>query len=399
MRLRTIVIGIVVLLLAGAGVWWAFSPRPVAVDLAVVGRGPLVVTVDDEGVTRIRETYTISTPVAGEVLRIPLKVGDKVEAGQVLATVVPPRSTFLDERSLAEAQAAVKAAEAAVESAKTDVDAAKADQAYWQSEYNRNRQLLEKGFASKKAVDQARLELDRRNLAVTNAQAVLELRQRELEQARARLLGPNGTDASAQRFDVHAPVSGEVLEVDNTGTRTLQAGVPLMKIGDPSDLEIVADLLSSDAVRIRTGAPAKIERWGGDAVLDAQVARIEPVGFTKVSALGVEEQRVRVHLDILSDRKLWSALGQDYRVFARIQAQKVDDALLVPTAALFRDGQQWAVFAVEDGHAVLKDVTLGLRNAESAQVTDGLEAGASVIVHPSDQIADGALVSRRNSTK
>ncbi|HEY8593965.1 MAG TPA: HlyD family efflux transporter periplasmic adaptor subunit [Devosiaceae bacterium] len=399
MKLRNIAAIVVLGAAAAAALWWAFSPRPVAVDLARIARGTLVVTVDEEGVARIRETYVISTPMAGDVQRIPLKVGDRVTRDMVVATVAPARSAFLDERSRAEAEAAVRTAEAAVVSARTDIAGAKAEQSFWQGELNRTEQLLQRGFTTQKLADQVQFELQRRNVNLATAEAMLDLRERELDQARARLLEPDALEQRSERFDVRSPASGEVLQVDNEGTRTLAAGVPLMTIGDPSNLEVVVDLLSADAVRVRTGAPASIERWGGDPVLVAQVARIEPIGFTKVSALGVEEQRVRVHLDILSAPQVWKGLGHNYRVFARIEVTKVPDALLVPNAALFRDGNNWAVLVASDGVAHLRDIVLGARDASHAEVTKGLSEGEAVILHPNDQLTEGSLVAERAGTE
>lgn len=384
-----------IVLAIGAGFWWSFAPQPAAVDLAAAERGTLIVTIDDEGVVQIRDTYQISMPIGGDVQRIPLHVGDRVEAGMVVASIVPQLSGFLDERSRAEAEAAVRTAEASVMSAQTDVSGAESEFAYWQSEWDRTQRLLDRGLTTLQAAEQTRLQLDRAEVAIESAKTLLELRQRQLEQAEARLIEPDSAERLDRRFDLEAPASGHVLEVANESARSLPSGAPLLTIGDPNNLEVVVDLLSEDAVRIKAtggGAPAWIDAWGGDTELVAQVRQIEPMGFTKVSALGVEEQRVRVHLDILSDPAEWENLGHLYRVFVRIQAERIDDAVLAPTAALFRDGEDWALYAVVDGTAELRRIEIGARDARFAEVISGIGEGDKVILHPTDTIEDGKLV-------
>lgn len=395
---RRIAIIAVIVLAGGGALWWAFTPQPIPVDLETVERGTLIVTIDDEGVARVRATYDISMPIGGDVQRIPLEVGDRVEAGTIVASIVPQLSGFLDERSRAEAEAAVRTAEAAASSAETEIAGAEAEVAYWASEQDRSQRLLDRGLTTQQSADQAQLELDRAEVRLSNAKALFELRQRQLEQAQVRLMEPGGDTRLTRRLDVEAPVSGEVLEVSNASARSLPAGAPLLTIGDPRDLEIVVDLLSGDAVRIKgreTGAPARISNWGGDRDLDARVHQIEPIGFTRISALGVEEQRVRVHLDILDDPDEWRQLGHLYQVFVRIEVERVEDAVLAPNSALFRFDDGWALYAVSEGRAELRRVEIGARDARYAEAKSGLEAGERVIVHPSDRIADGVLVEDR----
>lgn len=392
---RIAVTGVLVLAAAG-GLWWAFAPQPVAVDMVRVERGDLLITIDEEGLARVRDVYQIFAPVSGELLRIPVKVGDPVEAGAVVATIVPQESGLLDPRSRAEAEAAVRAAEDAVLSAQSDLTIARSEQDYWQTEAERKELLLEKGFTTLQAVQQARLELARRTSLIANAEATLEMRQHQLEQAQARLAQSSpDTPVGDARRDVRAPAAGQVLRIDNESARSLPAGTPLMEIGRPDDLEIVVDLLSADAVRIEVGAPATISGWGGDQELKARISRIEPTGFTKVSALGVEEQRVPVRLDLLDPPENRPRLGHLYRVFVRIEAHRVADAVLVPTSALFRTDNEWSAFVVEEGKGRLRQISIGARNADMAEVLEGVEAGASVIVHPSDQITDGSAVKPR----
>ncbi len=397
---RRIAIIAVIAIVGAGGLWWAFTPQPIPVDLETVERGTLVVTIDDEGVARVRATYDISMPIGGDVQRIPLEVGDRVEAGTIVASIVPQLSGFLDERSRAEAEAAVRTAQAAANSAGTEISGAEAEMAYWTSEVDRSNRLLARGLTTQQAADQAQLELDRANLRLSNAKALLELRQRQLEEAQVRLMEPGGDTRLTRRLDVEAPVSGEVLEVSNASARSLPAGAPLLTVGDPRDLEVVVDLLSGDAVRIKgqeAGAPARISNWGGDKDLDARVHQIEPIGFTKISALGVEEQRVRVHLDILDDPDEWRQLGHLYQVFVRIEVERVEDAVLAPNSALFRLEEDWALYAVSEGRAEVRRVEIGSRDARYAAVKSGLEAGEQVIVHPSDRIADGVLVEDRQA--
>lgn len=392
MKWQQTVLVVVALIAGGIGIWWIFQPQPIGVDLAPIERGTLVVTVDDEGVAQIRDTFQISTPIGGGVQRIPFQVGDHVENNEIVATIMPQLSGFLDERALAEAQAAVRAAEAAVVSSETDISGALAELLYWRNEAERTDRLWDRGLTTLQAVEQAQLQLDRRNVQVSNAQAILELRERQLEQAEARLVEPNNNGQRTISYHIRSPASGQVLEITNESTRSLPAGAHLLTVGDPRNLEVVVDLLSTDAVRITGGAPATINGWGKDIELAAEVTRIEPIGFTKISALGIEEQRVRVHLDILTDPDVWQSLGHLYRVFVRIQTEKVDNAVLVPTAALFRSGDDWAVFTHEEGIAKLHLITLGAQDSGFAEVVKGVMPETNVILHPNDRIVDGGLI-------
>lgn len=392
---RIAVIGVVVLAAAG-GLWWAFAPQPLAVDMVQAQRGDLLITIDEEGLAKVRDVYEIAAPISGELLRIPVRVGDPVAAGAVVATIVPMESALLDPRSRAEAEAAVRAAEDAVLSAQSDLTMAQSEKDYWQTEVERKERLLEKGISTLQVVEQVRLELVRRNALVANAEAALEMRRHQLEQAEARLgQSSPATTAAAGRRDVLAPAPGEVLAISNDSGRSVAAGTPLMQIGQPDDLEIVVDLLSADAVRIDVGASAIVTGWGGAQELTARVSRIEPTGFTKVSALGVEEQRVLVHLDLLDPVASRPRLGHLYRVFVRIEAQRVGDAVLVPTSALFRTDNEWSAFVVQDGKARLTQLRIGARNADVAEVLEGVDVGMGLIVHPNDQLVDGSLVKPR----
>lgn len=385
-----------------AGLVYALRPVPVPVDSAEIATGPLEVTVDEEAVTRIREVYLVSAPVAGKVLRSPLEVGDRVIVGKtVVATILPGDPSFLDARRRRELQAAVSAAAAAVALAEAQVRRARSELDYAKAELGRKARLFETKTVSEQALEKARLDVQTGEAAVASEQASLELRRRELESARARLLGPEQPEAyDLQTQDccvkVRAPVSGQVLRIHNESEQRVQAGAALLEIGDPRDLEVVVDLLSSDAVKVKTGAEAYIGSWGGQKILRARVRRIDPAGFKEVSALGIEEQRVNVELDLLDPPESWRKLGHDFRVFARIVVWRSDSVLLVPLSALFRQGEDWAVFAIADGEAVVTTVEIGHRNSRFAEVTSGLELGQRVILHPSDRIEDGVRVSERN---
>jgi len=392
MKLRNIILTLIVIALVAGGLYWAFRPQPIGVDAASIATGTLVVTVDDEGVAKIRDTYKVSTPIGGDVQRIPFTVGDLISEGDVVATILPQLSGFLDERARAEAEAAVRAAEAAVASARAEVAGATTALEYQQNEVERTSTLRERGIVTDQAAERVKFELENRQTLLDNAEATLELRLRQLEQAEVRLLEPDNLDRRTIRYDIRAPATGQVLEIDNESARSLPIGAHLLTIGDPGNLYIEVDLVSTDAVKVVTGAPATITGWGQETPLEAVVRRIEPIGFTKVSALGIEEQRVRVHLDITSDPELWQTLGHLYRVFVQIETGRYEDSLLVPTSALFRQDDDWAAYTIDGEVAKLNILQLGARDAGFAVVEEGLAAGDQVIVHPSDTITDGGLV-------
>ncbi|MCG8558422.1 MAG: HlyD family efflux transporter periplasmic adaptor subunit [Hyphomicrobiales bacterium] len=387
-------------LLTVMGFVYALMPKPVLVDVAEIGQGPLQVTVDEEGETRIREVYVVSAPIGGKVLRSPREVGDVVEKDKtVVAEIRPGDPAFLDVRRRRELQAAVAAAQAAVSLAGSKIRQAQSELQFAESDLKRAKPLAERGTVSQRTLEKAAVDVDVRRAALAQANADLELRKRELESARARLIGPEQPGISdadgACCVHVRAPVSGRVLKILRESQQVVASGEPLLEIGDRHDLEIVVDLLSTDAVKIETGAEARIEAWGGGQDLRGRVRRIDPAGFTKVSALGIEEQRVNTILDITDPPEKWTALGHDFRVFVRITVWSSENSLRVPLGALFRKGRDWAVFKVEDGRARLALVKIGHRNAEMAEVQDGLAAGDRVVLHPSDRIADGVRIARR----
>ncbi len=398
-KLRNIILIVVIAALVVFVGAWAFRTQPIGVDLATIARGTLSVTVGDEGVARIRDTYEVSIPISGDIERIPFSVGDQIEKDQVVATIMPQLSGFLDERSLAEAEAAVKAARAGVSSAKSELQAAESTVAYQKGEVARTLRLFERGLVTTQARDEAQHELDSRQSALTNARAILEYKERQLEQAEAQLIEPSSLDRRTTRLDIKAPASGQVLAISNENARFLAAGSQLMTIGDPRDLEISVDLVSSDAVRVKAGDKATISNWGGEPTLKAMVRLVEPIGFTKTSALGIEEQRVNVLLDITSDPTLWESLGHLYRVYAEIEVARHDGATLVPTTALFRNETDWACYVVEGETVRLRILALGARDNGFAVVTSGLTPGERVVLHPSDTIVDGSLITDRATMK
>lgn len=381
-------------------VLWLFWPRAVPVDFAAVAPGPLQVSVSDEGETRVKDVFVVSAPVPGLMRRIDLEAGDEVVAGKtVTARIEPSDPSFLDMRTAAEARAAVQAAEAAQKLAVASVRRAEAELDFAAAELRRYRGLAERDTVSANDLDAAQRRERTAAAALDEARAALRVRESELAQARARLMAPGmarrqrSTDCDC--VNVYSPVSGRVLRVLNESEGVVTPGTPLVEIGDPAQLEIVADLLSTEAVKVRPGQRVLIEAWGGDDPLAGVVRRVEPFGFTKVSALGIEEQRVNVIIDFTDPPERWQRLGHGYRVEPRIILAAADQALKVPRAALFRDGERWAVFVNDGGRATLRHVTLGLENGLEAEVREGLAAGDQVVLQPGDRVSDGTRVEAR----
>ncbi|HEX6998337.1 MAG TPA: HlyD family efflux transporter periplasmic adaptor subunit [Gammaproteobacteria bacterium] len=375
----------------------AFRPQAVAVDIAEVTRGAMRVTVRDEGRTRVRNEFVVSAPVGGLLLRVDLKPGAHVHAGQTVARILPGAPPFLDAREHADARAAVEAAEAALAAARAELEQAEAQAAYARSEAERVSAVYERGLTSAEALDRARLELRVAEGALRTANEAVRAREAELDRARIRLLQPSKAEGPAEPVEVPAPVSGRVLRVTQESESVVAAGAELMLLGDPRDLEVVVEMLSTDAVQVQPGAEAIIENWsGGDAEpLSGRVRLVEPYGFLKISALGVEEQRVNVIVDFTGPPEEWSSLGHGFRVEAAIVTWQADDVVQAPVAALFRDAGQWAVFRVQDGRARLTRVEVGHDNGRTAEILSGLEAGDRVVLYPGEALADGARVRAR----
>jgi HlyD family secretion protein len=372
----------------------AMWPETVPVDVAAVTRGPLVVTIDEEGETRVRDRFVVSSPVTGRVQRIELEVGDTVTAGQIVARVRPEAAPLLDARTRAEVQAAVEAATATAGRARAEEQRAKNALAHAEREQQRAVELAHSGLATRQEVEaraaEARASTDAAQAATYAAQAAAS----ETRRAEARLAPSTGA-SGGQPVSVRAPVAGVVLKRLRESESLVPAGEPLVEIGDPTKLEIVSDLLSTDAVRVAPGARVLVDQWGGDRVLEAKVRRIEPSGFTKVSALGVEEQRVNVVCDVLDATTAWAALGDAYRVEVRIVQWEATRVLRVPTSALFREGADWAVYTVIGGRARRAVLQLGHRTGQDAEVLGGITEGAVVVLYPGDTVMENARVQPR----
>ncbi|MGH7785707.1 MAG: efflux RND transporter periplasmic adaptor subunit [Candidatus Binatia bacterium] len=382
-----------------AGLVYAFWPKPVPVDLAAVSRGALVVTVGDEGETRVRDIFALSAPVAGRVMRIQADVGDPVTANEtVLVEIEPIDPDFLDPRRRAEAEAGAQAAESAQALAEAELAEATAELQFADTELERARELRRANTVSQRELDEAERLAKTRHAAHDRAAANLQMRTHDLARARAQLVSPVETQeraAGGERVALRAPVTGRVLRVPNDSSRVVAAGEALVEIGDPRDLEIVVDLLSADAVKVAAGQRVMVEGWGGEAPLEGRVRRVEPFGFTKISALGIEEQRVNVIIDLTSPPEAWSSLGHGYQVDVRIVLWEGADVLKLPLTALFRDGDGWAVFADVDGVARERGVQVGRRTGLEAQIVEGLADGDLVVVHPGQRVVEGASIAPR----
>jgi HlyD family secretion protein len=367
------------------------------------------VTVDDDGKTNVRHVYTVSAPITGKVLRISQRpgeagpsrhVGDQVSADTVVAIMQPTTPGFIDFRSREEGEAAVTAAEAAVRYAESEVRRLEAAVAFYRTEFDRAQNLAPRQAISIQALDKAKFDAETNEAALTSAKAQVAVWQGVRAGLAARLIEPAAAPAAPNNpsccIEIRAPVTGRVLKINQQSEAAIQTGTPLIEIGDPLDLEVIADLLSSDAVQISQGASVQIDGWGGPPIR-GRVTRVDPAGFLKVSALGIEEQRVRVTIDFVDPPERWSRLGHDYRVTVHVTVWSTDDALTVPVGALFRKGDEWAVFTVQDGRVHTTTVQISHRNGRVAEVLAGLSKDDQIVLHPSDRIADGARVAQRAS--
>jgi HlyD family secretion protein len=376
----------------------ALRTAPVEVDVAPVVRGRLAVTIDEEGETRVRERYVVSAPVAGRLRRIELEPGDPVQAEKTaVATFVPSDPALLDLRARGEVEARVGAARAAEQRARAESDRARAQLELARSEHTRIRRLAEGGVASQEDLDRAKqnLESAQSTLAAAERAAAGALHELRAAQARALEVQSGQGGARLENLTLRSPIDGVVLRRLRESEAVVPAGEPLLEVGDPADLEIVADYLSADAVAMRPGMPVEIERWGGQRPLSGRVRRVEPGGFLKISALGVEEQRVNVIIEFEDPRAAWAALGDGYRVEVRVVTWEGSDVIKVPGSALFRQGNGWAVFLVRGRRAELRPVEVGHRGELEAEIRSGLARGDTVIVHPPDELEPGAKVKPR----
>ena len=372
----------------------AWLPKPVVVETAVSEKGKLVVTVDEDGRSRVKDRYVISAPLTGNVARIELRPGDTVQQGQVLARLVPLTAPLLDARSKKEAQARVAASEAARRQAKAQIERAEAALEYSKKQAKQTRELVAKGVVAETESDRANLEERSRQAELTSAQFGAKVAAHELSMAQAALGAFSAPGKGGDQMNVPSPVAGRVLKVIQESEGVVQAGAPLVEVGDPAALEIVVDVLTSDAVRIQSGAHVLLERWGGDT-LHGRVRLVEPSAFTRVSALGVEEQRVNAVIDLDEPYAKWKALMDGYRVEAKIIVWQGADVVKLPSSALFRRGEGWAVFVVRGDQAAVAPVKTGHDNGLEVEILEGISPGDRVIVHPSDRVTDGVRVAYR----
>lgn len=388
------------LVLAGAATaaYFALQPKPTEVDLVRVVRGPLRVTLSEEGQTRVRDRYMVSAPLAGRVLRIEHEPGDSVSAGStILARFQPSSPGFLDTRTLAEAQARVNSSAASVTRARVDLDRAMAEREHAESEFKRYENLHRNGLLADDRLETMRLNSETAREAVRAAESTIAVSEAELERAKTSLIQAGAAPSGESTvIDLRSPINGVVLQRLRESEAVVPSGEPLLEVADPDKLEIVSDMLSIDAVKVSEGDPVLIERWGGEKVLRGTVQRIEPYGFTKISALGVEEQRVNVIVDFDDVKEAWDALGDGYRVEIGVVIWQEDDVLKVPTSSLFRSGDDWAAYLVDElGIVSRRLVQIGRRNAVEAQVLQGLRGEDEVIAYPGDEIVDGLEVVAR----
>ena len=396
-RRIAIVAGII---LTAAVVVWAVMPGAVPVETALVTRGKFVASVDEDGKTRVRERYVVAAPLAGRLGRIRFKAGDQIKVDDAVATITPSPAPLMDPRTRHEVEERLGAAEANVERARAVVERARAQSNQATTDLKRTQTLADRGAATAQALEHAELAVRLADRDLRAAEFLDHAAEHELSQMRAllaRYSGSSNADEPPESWNVAAPVSGVVLRVAQESETIVQPGTPLLDVGDPHDLEIVVDVLSTDAVEIHPGADVTIVHWGGQAALSGRVRRVEPAAFTKISTLGVEEQRVNVLVDITSPAEDWAKLGDAYQVDAQISVFTQDNAAIIPAGALFRRGNQWNVFVVKDGRAQTRDVRVVRRSGRLAAIASGLKEGEVVIIYPSDRVASGVRIQVRTA--
>lgn len=390
-----------ILLAVGALIAWAFRPVPARVEIAKASLGPLMVTVDHDGRTRVKDRYIVSSPLAGRLQRAALKAGDGVEAGKTLLAVIDPGDPeLLNPRALAQAEARVKAAEAGVRQAEAQRARMKTLLDFAMSESSRRKTTAKLGASSASDLDAAEHEEQAAQEELRSAEFAAQVAQFELEQAKAALTfskPPAGGEAQVPRFEIPSPISGRVLRVFEESATMVAPGTRLLELADTSELEIEVDILSASAVNVQPGARMIVEHWGGAQPLEARVRLVEPSAFTKVSALGIEEQRVNVIADFTSPPEERATLGDGFRIEARIVLWESDSVLKIPAGALFQEAGDWSVYCVESGRAALRKVKVARQNDLEAQIESGLREGEEIIVYPSDRVDDGVRVAAESS--
>lgn len=403
-RLTPFLVWFLVLSAAAAGVWYAFQPAPIPCDFAEIDRGSVLVTVDEDGRTRLKDRYIVSAPLSGRTERITLNPGDPVIAGQTVLTLITATApSLLDERARAEAEARVRTAQAAVAKAGPELMRAEVEVEHLTEEYSRVLAASKAQSISRQELEDERVMLRMAEQTRDAARFALQVAEYELEQAQAALLQATDTGSglqhSAPAYEVRSPIDGRVLRVFQEDAAVVGPGDALIELGSLDAMEVEVDVLSDQAVRVKPGARVSLERWGGDQPLAGVVRVVEPSGFMKISALGVEEQRVNVIIDFLDDPSRRATLGDNFRVEARIVVDHAENTLRVPLGALFRLKDEWAVFSVVDGRARLTPVSISRRSDRVAECTAGLDVGDRVILFPSDQISDGVRVTARTSNR
>ena len=390
-RLRLLRRGLaaVALLALAAAAAWAMRPRAVPVELGASTRGPLVVAVEESGMTRVKDRFVVSAPVSGSVTRIALEPGDRVAAGDVLAEIAPALSPLLDPRARAEAEGRLLAALSAVGQARSNVSRAQAALELARQELTRVQGLKAQGATTTQALEQAEFTTRMREEDLESAEYGAKIAQEEVRSARAVL----GVDPERQGRGTHAtvlaPVSGLVLQVHRRSAGVVVAGTPLLEVGDPAALEVVVDLLTTDAVNVQPGSKVALSGWGEPGTLNGRVRRIEPSGFTRASALGVDEQRVNVVIALTEPRERWARLGDGYRLEVRIVLWQADDVLKAPQGAVFRHGDAWAVYRIDQGRARLTPVRVGHRGEAEVELLSGVAPQTPLVLHPGDRVKDG----------
>lgn len=388
--------------LVAAALVAAFWPQPTEVDLGAVTRGAMRLTVDEEARTQVRDPYVVSTPIAGHLLRVDLQPGDRVEQGKtIVARMLPTNPAALDIRTHEQARAAIDSAKAALRVAEADLNKALADRDLAQTDLGRAQKLYAQENISHAALDRSESAMRTAQAVVDTARAAISMRVADLNNAEANLISFDNIGqarSASEAIDLPSPITGVVLRVLQESETILPAGTPVLEIGDTgADLEIVVELLSSDAVRVAVGDPVEIDNWGGEDVLNGVVERIDPFGFTKFSALGVEEQRVNAVIRFTDPIKQRAGLGHGFRVETRIIVWQNDDTLIAPSSALFRHNGGWAVFVARDEKAVLTPVETGRNNGFEVQILNGVEAGDAVVLYPSATLVDGARIAPRSA--
>ncbi len=371
----------------------AFLPKPVPVETQIILEGAMTVTVDEDGITRVVDRYILSAPLSGMFPRLELSPGDAVTVGMKLATIEAIAPPLMDSRNQGQARARLSGAQAALRQSTASVERSRAAHRFAKNELERVGPLAKAGNIPRRTLESTELTFHARTQDLESAKFGARVARYEVEIAKAALGRiDSGTHGIGEQVVILSPIDGEVLRILNKDERVVTAGTPLVELADPNHLEVVVDVLTSDAVNIQYGDQVEIDGWGGDRTIEGAVVLVEPSAFTRISALGVEEQRVNVVIKIIDDDMDKSGLGDGFRVEAHIATWSSEQVVKVPISALFREGRRWAVFCVVEDHAELRPIDIGERQGLEAQVLAGLKPGETVVVHPHDAVLDGVSV-------